>query len=158
MKQALLVLFCAILIFPFRTSPEESMTNWADNAAQTGTGSQTSTSAQTSPNTLTTLIPEPVSIETMPGKFTLSDSTAIVMQPDTAEIAFVAAYLAEKLRPATGYGLKVQPIENASAEGNIYLTTSGGDASLSEEGYELTITASAVTLVANKPAGLFRGI
>jgi hexosaminidase len=156
MKQFLLFLFCAIL--SFRSLPEVSMTNWVDNAAQTGPGSQTS--AQTSPNTLTTLIPEPVSVEMMPGKFTLSAESMILVQPDTVEIALVGAYLAEKLRPATGYNLKVQSIEHAPtpSEGNIYLTTSDADASLGEEGYELTITASAVTLVANKPAGLFRGI
>ena len=43
-------------------------------------------------------------------------------------------------------------------QGNIYLALSDNDSELGAEGYQLSITNKMVSLVANKPAGLFHGI
>jgi hexosaminidase len=84
--------------------------------------------------------------------------TSIYVQPGTAELIDIGQYLAEKLRPATGFRIQVLTATRAPESGNIYLTTAGGDPALGEEGYELTVTPDRVSIVAYQPAGLFRGI
>jgi hexosaminidase len=108
--------------------------------------------------TIDNLIPLPVSVRILEGAFTLQSTTSICVEPGTTEILAIGQYLADKLNPSTGYGLQVKVTTGAPAQGNLYLTTVGGDPALGEEGYELSITPEAVTLVAYRPAGLFRGI
>lgn len=103
------------------------------------------------------LIPLPVSIKPADGAFILSATAQIQVEPGRAEITAIGQYLADRLRPATGYALPVTAAEG-SAAGHIHLTTLGGDPTLAAEGYELTITPQGVTLSAYQPAGLFRGI
>ena len=103
------------------------------------------------------LIPMPVFVKSTGGLFTLTAGAGIYVEADVPEIAGIGQYLADKLNPATGFTLKVRKIEDSPSSGNIYLML-GTDSALGEEGYELTITSSMVTLVAYRPAGLFRGI
>src|SRR5258708_6911617 len=107
---------------------------------------------------LENLIPVPVSVKAAAGTFTLSADAYIYTQPGSAEITSIGQYLANKLKPATGYQIQVLPGATAPKAGNITLTTVGGDSALGDEGYELTITTEQVTLIAYKPEGLFRGI
>ncbi len=108
--------------------------------------------------TLANIIPIPVFVTTAGGVFTLTDAADIYVEPGTAELMGIGQYLADKLNPSTGYGMQVLTTLGAPGKGNIYLTTAGGDPALGEEGYELAITPDLVTLVADQPAGLFRGI
>jgi len=128
--------------------------------AATPTPAETPTPAVTAtpaPSTLDSLIPLPVSVKSTGGAFTLTSTTAIYVEPGNAEITAIGQYLADKLNPSTGYGLKVLAATGAPPKGNISLTT-GGDQALGDEGYALTVTPDGVTLVAYKPAGLFRGV
>ncbi len=100
----------------------------------------------------------PVSITSSGGSFVLPSTADIYVEPGTAELTSIGQYLADKLNPSTGYGLQVLTTTGAPPNGNIYLTTAGGDPTLGDEGYQLTVTANLVTLVAYKPTGLFRGI
>ena len=104
------------------------------------------------------IIPMPVSITSTGGSFVLPNTADIYMEPGTAELTAIGQYLADKLNPSTGYGMQVLTTTGAPANGNIYLTTAGGDPTLGDEGYQLTVTSNLVTVVAFKPAGLFRGI
>ena len=104
------------------------------------------------------IIPLPVSQQGTGDTFTLSATTNIVVDAGSTEIAAIGQYLADKIDPATGYKLKVATTADSSAKGNITLTTTAADASLGDEGYQLTITADSVTIVAPKPAGLFYGV
>jgi hexosaminidase len=108
--------------------------------------------------TLDNIIPIPVSVTPTGGVFTLTDAANIYVEPGTAAVTEIGQYLADKLNPATGYGLQIKTTTGAPAGGNLYLTTTGGDPTLGEEGYELTISPDLVTLAAYQPAGLFRGI
>lgn len=90
--------------------------------------------------TMDNLIPKPVSYSATSDTFSLTSSTRIYVEPATPELTAIGHYLADKLTPATGYGLQVSPTTGAPANGNIYLTTEDGDSSLGEEGYELTVT------------------
>ncbi len=108
--------------------------------------------------TMDNLIPLPVSASATGGTFVLTEAAAIQVEPGTAELTAIGQYLADKLKPATGYSMQVMVASGAPADGNIYLTTAGGDPALGEEGYELTILPDSVRLVAYRPAGLFRGV
>ena len=108
--------------------------------------------------TLGNIIPRPVSVTATPGIFSLTAATRLYVEPNTTEIKAIGQYLADLLKPATGFELPVQEAAGEPPEGSIYLTTTGGDPTLGEEGYELTITPVAVKLSAYQPAGLFRGI
>ena len=102
------------------------------------------------------LIPIPVSVQATAKVFEVTKETAIYVEGE--ELLAIGEYLADKLRPSTGFELKVSTTSGAPKSGNIYITTTGTDATLGDEGYELTITEDLLTLAAAKPAGAFRGI
>ena len=102
------------------------------------------------------LIPVPVSVQATADVFEVTKETSIYVEGDG--LLLIGEYLANKLRPSTGFLLKVSVTKGAPKSGNIYITTSGTDETLGAEGYELTITEDLVTLAAAKPAGAFRGI
>src|ERR1044071_3046517 len=110
------------------------------------------------PTAMGNIIPMPVSITSSGGSFTLPTTADIYVEPGSTELTAIGQYLADKLNPSTGYGLQVLTTTGAPPNGNIYLTTNGGEPALGDEGYQLTVTANSVTLVAYKPTGLFRGI
>jgi len=109
-------------------------------------------------NQINTVIPIPISMQVGEGKFVLTSSTAIYVEPGKKEIESTGRYLSGRLAPATGYEFPVLEYSGTPDTGHLHLTTEGGDPALGEEGYELTITKARVTLMAYQPAGLFRGI
>jgi hexosaminidase len=104
------------------------------------------------------IIPKPVMAAESGDLFTLTNATDICIEPDTAEMSGLAQYLAEKLRPATGYPLRVSDKSELPKKGNIILTTLKAGTDLGNEGYQLSITTDSVKLSAHWPAGIFRGI
>lgn len=107
------------------------------------------------------IIPAPSSLTLSPGPpFEVTRATRIVIDGTlpNPEIAAIAQVLATQLRPATGFPLPVSSNPADTLPGNIYLRVAGDQASLGEEGYALTVTASSVVLVARRPAGLFHGV
>ena len=104
------------------------------------------------------VIPKPLTVAATGDYFCLGKKASIFIQGETDELKQVADYLAGKLRPATGFPLEIKAASGTPGKGNIYLTLSGADASLGDEGYSLTITKKLVTISANKPAGLFNGM
>ncbi|MEO7909118.1 MAG: beta-N-acetylhexosaminidase [Roseiflexaceae bacterium] len=104
-----------------------------------------------------TVIPKPVAVTAAGGTFAITAATQISVAPATAALRAIGDLLAERLGPATGYRLPVLA-DAAPAAGQIALTTVGSDPALGTEGYELTITAQGVTIIAAEPAGLFYAI
>jgi len=91
--------------------------------------------------------------------FTLTEEANIYVSPDNQALRAVGEYLADILRPATGYEINILPGEIDSLPmGSIHLTVNDHDPSLGEEGYELKITREQVAFSAYTPAGVFRGI
>jgi N-acetyl-beta-hexosaminidase len=124
----------------------------------TATRTATPTPTPIGATSIQNIIPMPVSVTSTGGTFTLPSTAAIYVNPGTTEMLAIGQYLADKLNPSTGYGLTVIGTTSAPPDGNIYLTTVGGDSTLGTEGYLLTVTSNLVTLSAYQPAGLFRGI
>jgi hexosaminidase len=90
--------------------------------------------------------------------FDLSRRTTIVVDGSNAEVIAIAQAFAAIVRPSTGFPLVISASVADTAASNIYLRLAADRAALGEEGYDLTITRGAATLVANRPAGLFRGV
>lgn len=105
------------------------------------------------------VVPAPVSLTTQAGApFTLTRSSSIyVYPPASAQVLHVADYLADLMRPATGYALPVRAGTGAGANGAIHLVL-GGALRLGAEGYHLSVTADSVVIDAHSPAGFFHGV
>jgi len=115
--------------------------------------------AQKQPSDLSaeSIIPKPVSVTAGGGYFNLRQGTEIIVDGSSEELLKVGHYLAERLRPATGYKLEVKTAVKEPGRG-IYLTLSGADPASGNEGYELTVTERLVKLTAAAPEGVFRGV
>jgi hexosaminidase len=103
------------------------------------------------------IIPKPVSVTATGSIFTLNSKTDIYIQGESEELKQIGNYLAERLRPATGFEIEVKSTSTAPKSA-IYLTLGGTDSRPGNEGYELIITKKMLKLSAGTPAGLFRGI
>jgi hexosaminidase len=101
------------------------------------------------------LIPKPVSVAATGKRFELTSAT-VVHAEGTAEVTSIANYLASGLSQITGFSLSVET-GSASSKRAIHLAL-GLDASLGDEGYELSIDKDRVTITASQPAGLFYGV
>ncbi len=101
------------------------------------------------------LIPQPVQLVRHPGHFVLP--THIVLQvPQDPALSDGILDLKQKLSTSTGYGVTTSwksDLATVRLELNKAPQTDLGD-----EGYTLKVTASSITIRANRPAGLFYGI
>jgi hexosaminidase len=103
------------------------------------------------------VIPAPADARLSGGEpFAITRATTIRVQPGSPEVERIAEQLAHILRPSTGFPLPVQAA-SGSAQGSIGLELRA-ESALGEEGYRLEVSSAGVTLAANRPAGLFRGI
>lgn len=103
----------------------------------------------------TSVIPKPA-LTTLEGKtFAITESTIICYEGND-EVLRLAGMMAGLLKPATGFELNT--VAGSMRDGSIFLSASGGNASLGDEGYELSIQENSISLIANKPAGLYMGM
>ncbi|TXG36849.1 beta-N-acetylhexosaminidase [Seonamhaeicola maritimus] len=101
------------------------------------------------------IIPEPVEIEQGSGFYTLNKSTEIIVPSEQDEVINIAAYLADKIRPATGFDLSIAH----SDKGGIQLKLNTKfNAKIGKEGYNLEVTQKNIRIRANTPKGLFYGV
>ena len=102
------------------------------------------------------LVPYPASLVTANGApFSVERTTSIYV--DGPAPTAVAEMLAANLRKSTEFPLAVTSAATAP-RGSIILRLAADRTALGEEGYELNVSSDSVRLVANQPAGLFRGI
>jgi hexosaminidase len=100
------------------------------------------------------IIPQPVELKALGGKWELTAETAILYSGNVAKQP--AEILAKQLRPATGFKLPVKrKAFRHSAEGNIVFQILE-DPALGTEGYSLCVTDH-VSINAPEPDGLFYG-
>ncbi|AGZ46608.1 N-acetyl-beta-hexosaminidase [Actinoplanes friuliensis DSM 7358] len=105
---------------------------------------------------LTSVIPAPAEVSPASGSFRLGPLTVIRTQSGSAAAKAVGEQLARALRPSTGYPLPVVAITPRVLP-TISLLLGANESRLGDEGYRLQVDARAVTIRANKPAGLFAG-
>ncbi len=116
------------------------------------------TQVATAESNLSNLIPAAASVKPSGGIFTLTNSSQIFVEPGNNEVQAIGEYLSDRLRPATGFALPVEPASGTPVPGSLTLTTADADPTLGQEGYDLTITPESVTLSADQGAGLFYGV
>ncbi|QUW85081.1 beta-N-acetylhexosaminidase [Streptomyces mirabilis] len=97
------------------------------------------------------VVPAPASVDAGGSPYRITDSTRIRVE-DSPQARRVGAYLADVLRPSTGYRLPV----TTHGTGGIRLRIAAG--STGAEGYRLDSGHSGVTITAAAPAGLFHGV
>ena len=103
------------------------------------------------------VIPQPQNIERREGAFKLTPDLVIATDAASKD---TGKFLAERLRPATGYSIKakVRKGPDQTFRGSvIILTTENAKTNLGAEGYELSVTPGVVTISAPTQAGLFYG-
>lgn len=103
------------------------------------------------------VVPVPVTVQPATGvTYTLPSNATIQTQAGSPGATGVGGYLADVLRPSTGYALPVTTAGTPTS--GIALLLSGADASVGAEGYQLDVTAALITIRAQTPAGLFHGV
>src|SRR5688500_1974940 len=104
------------------------------------------------------LVPLPLTVTAGSGApFTLNATTSIVVPAGNAELTRTGEMLAALLRVPTASPIAVTPSNAAAPRGAIVLRL-GGESSLGDEGYQLSISADSVRITGAKPAGVFRGV
>lgn len=109
---------------------------------------------------LFTLIPAPSSVaEGKGGSFPVTSTTSIVVSPGDARLLDIGRFLSELIGIAAGpERLRVEALAGPAPAGSIALVLNAANTALGDEGYELTVTAQAVTIVARTAAGVFYGV
>ena len=97
------------------------------------------------------VIPAPASVRAGGSPYRITSGTHIRVD-DSAEARQVGAYLADILRPSTGYRLPL----TTQGSGGIRLRLAKG--AYGDEGYRLDSGSKGVTITAGKSAGLFHGL
>jgi hexosaminidase len=102
------------------------------------------------------LIPEPVSLQELPGSFVLDNTTGLSLPGGNKQLEGTAQWFAGQLKALTGIALKQKDIGKLH---NINLELlQQQDGALGEEGYKLTVEKFHIYLRANTPAGIFYGM
>lgn len=105
----------------------------------------------------TGFIPVPASVTAAGGSFLIDESTVISYEDGKEGLQQNAQYLSAALSRITGTSLRAETVEELPKEG-IYLSLSGEDQNLGNEGYILTIGNQLISIDANGVAGCFYGI
>jgi len=106
--------------------------------------------------TIDSIIPKPQEVASTGKDFILKETTGIFIESGSNEELEIANYLANKLRPATGFKILINSIAKPEA-GSIVISKTQGEPG-SGEGYELTVSEDIVKLTSTTSAGLFRGV
>ncbi|GAA0906582.1 beta-N-acetylhexosaminidase [Streptomyces thermoalcalitolerans] len=97
------------------------------------------------------VIPAPASVKAGGTPYRITSGTRIRVD-DSPEVRRIGTYLADILRPSTGYRLPL----TTQGDGGIRLRLAKGP--FGAEGYRLDSGAEGVTITAQEPAGLFHGV
>lgn len=99
------------------------------------------------------IIPKPLSVTATGSSFEITSETSIYSDGDLQ----TANYLADLLKPATGFAMDVKPLNSKSSGNNIILDlVESGE--FGPEGYKLEITNDGINISAKEEHGLFNGI
>ncbi len=104
------------------------------------------------------LIPKPVSVTATAKVFEITAKTGVYVNGESAELQFIGQYMADRLKPASGFEIPVSVSSEEPGSGNIYFTISDSDTELGDEGYEINISDDLLKVTSHKPAGLFWAI
>ncbi|MET8677673.1 beta-N-acetylhexosaminidase [Streptomyces sp. NPDC004647] len=126
-------------------------------AGATATGAVAAAPTREAPRVtpLDQVVPAPASVRPGGAPYTISEKTRIRVPGQSREVRKAGEYLADVLRPSTGYDL---PVTTRGGSDNIVLRLGAGGRGLGDEGYRLDSGRGGVTISARTAAGLFHGI
>ena len=104
------------------------------------------------------LIPLPMKIENLPGKFTIVPETRILYTMGNEELKSLAIYLADLIQPATGYDINIEEAEKEKRSNQSITLLLNSELLLNDEGYALSIDPKSVLISAKTSTGIFYGI
>jgi hexosaminidase len=99
------------------------------------------------------IIPKPVDLTLTSGNFTLDGNTGIKYNSASKELQVAAGFFVAYIKNISGYNLAI----NGKTAKSVLLEIKPNSV-LGEEGYQLNITPSSVTISANKKAGIVYGM
>jgi len=101
------------------------------------------------------IIPAPLSLSEMPGKFIFREKSTIVLSPLNESTRLSADFLASLVKNATGYELQVKEGSKAP-NGSVLMAV---DTSVKNpEGYTLTVSKGKIVVKAGSPVGMFYAV
>ena len=100
------------------------------------------------------IVPKPQEMTGRADQFELHSDSRIVVSEEALKP--IAQYLAEHLRPATGFDLPI--VSGDTHKWDINLKTEHADAALGDEGYFINAGGAATAIEGAKPAGVFYGV
>ncbi|MBX5438544.1 MAG: family 20 glycosylhydrolase [Thermoflavifilum sp.] len=112
-------------------------------------------SAKTHPVDTPSIIPKPVSMQLLPGKFMLNAQTACWLSHDSLRSDW--EIFQQDIRQATGFSLPISTHLPARHVIALHIF-SKPDSLLGSEGYRLTVTPEKIDLAANTRTGIFYGL
>lgn len=106
------------------------------------------------------IIPEPVSMTSLPGSFRLSPAVRIGVPRGDTDARETARLFVSQLKAVTGYRLQILPGNQSTKTGKSirFILNEKNDTTLGDEGYSLEVSPEQVLIRANRPAGLFYGM
>ncbi len=104
------------------------------------------------------ILPKPISVVPAGSSFELNKSTKILVKGNSEELLKTGHYLANLLRPSTGFDLEVQSTSKKTTSNSIYLAIGELPIEYGAEGYKLMVSEKNVSVVANNTEGIVRGI
>lgn len=100
------------------------------------------------------IIPKPLSLDTLHGSFRITPGTRIVCQHSNPRLQFVAMYLRDALKGATGMTLRLSR-GGSPPKKNFILLSTAEDSALGPEGYTLRSIPAGVIIRGGGDAGVF---
>lgn len=104
------------------------------------------------------IIPAPLTVIATGGYFTLGKNSDVYITGGSEELKLIGQYIADRLKPATGFDIEVKTADGNDIPGSIYLILTGDGKTVNDESYSIEITKKTVKLSAVSPAGIFMGI
>lgn len=105
-------------------------------------------------NEIISIIPQPVSVTQGKGSFTLPYNIVIIT-PKNEEVKRTAQHLSKQIRTVTN---QVNIKEGTTVSPKSIFLSLSANKNIPKDGYQLKITTSGVTLIANEPSGIFYGV
>jgi hexosaminidase len=105
------------------------------------------------------IVPAPVNIQTGKGVFKLLPSVAVSCPVNNPEARKIAELLAARVGAVSGFTVPVREGIMTASLGNIVLNLNPkADNNIGNEGYQLKLDPTLISISANTPAGLFYGV
>jgi hexosaminidase len=101
------------------------------------------------------LVPVPLSVEPLPGRFLLGGATLITVDADAPQLRDIGRFLASRLRESTGYPLPLDTAAKRIPPNAIAISFARAGRAPGAETYDLTVSADGIRIAAGGAPGAF---